>query len=265
MGPAPSGDNTIKPGNDQPHNRDSRLQESFYGEESWACQWSRQDGNGTAKWYDADLTPNGFQDAKHLHGLWNKHLGGTDLAMPELLLSSPLSRAAETLIHTFNLTTRYPPPPSPIFIEYLREPFGVETHSSRRSYTDLKKKYPLFTFEEEFREFDPYWTYNRDETDVSVMHRTKIFLENLFLRRDEQFVAVATHNSIIQAVLNATGHRPFDVPIGHMIPIVLKGSWIRTAEPRTESERYRRVYKRDRNCTERDPVTDPDAEVDDYL
>ncbi|EPS37940.1 hypothetical protein H072_8457 [Dactylellina haptotyla CBS 200.50] len=234
--------------------------EEFYGKESWDCLWTRQDGNGTAKWIDADLTPGGVEKAKYLHDLWKRFMNRSGMLMPELFLSSPLSRAAETLIHAFNLTYSNPPPPSPVFIEYLRESFGVDTHNSRRSYTELKKKYPLFTFEQDFSEFDRLWTSYRDETDESVLHRSKVFLENLFFRRKETFIAVATHESVIKAILQATGHRPFEVPVGHMIPLVIKGSWIRSYDPYTELERYRPYYKRDRNCTELDPVTDPDAE-----
>ncbi|KAF3161275.1 hypothetical protein TWF225_009513 [Orbilia oligospora] len=234
--------------------------ESYYGKESWDCLWTRQDGNGTAQWIDAELTPTGIEGAKYLHKAWNKHLGNTNLAVPELFLSSPLSRAADTLIHSFNLTFRNPRPPSPVFVEFLRESFGVDTHNSRRSYTTLKKKYPLFEFEEEFSEFDPLWTSYRDETDSSVLHRAKIFLENLFLRRSEMFIAVATHESVIKAILEAIGHRQFSIPVGHMIPVVIKGSWFLTGEPRTEVERYKMFYKKNRNCTELDPVTDPDAE-----
>ncbi|KAK6542600.1 hypothetical protein TWF694_006544 [Orbilia ellipsospora] len=242
---------------------------SFYGREPWDCLWTRQDGNGTVQWIDAELTPRGVQKAKNLNGLWKKFMGKTPLATPELFLSSPLSRAAETLIHTFNLKNRDPLPPSPIFVENLRESFGVDTHNSRHSYTELKKKYPLFTFEEEFSEFDPLWTSYRDETPESVLHRAKIFLENVFLRRKEVYIAVATHENIIKAILEATGHRPFTVPVGHMIPIVIKGSWFLSRhEPRTEVEKYKTYYKRNRNCTELDPVTDPDAEPevdDDFL
>ncbi|KAJ6260659.1 hypothetical protein Dda_4886 [Drechslerella dactyloides] len=234
--------------------------ESFYGKESWNCLWTRQDGNGTAKFIDADLTPDGVHSAKYIHSLWNKHLGKTKIAKPELFLSSPLSRAAETLVYAFNLTSRTPPPPSPIFVEFLRESFGVDTHNSRRSFTYLKKRFPLFEFEEEFSEFDPLWTSNRDETEESTLHRAKIFLENLFLRRSEVFVAVATHERIIKAILGAIGHRPFQVPVGHMIPVVIKGSWFKSWETRTEAEKYRMYYKKDRNCTVLDPVTDPDAE-----
>ncbi|KAK6359861.1 hypothetical protein TWF696_000994 [Orbilia brochopaga] len=234
--------------------------ESFYGRESWDCLWTRQDGNGTAKFIDADLTPDGVHNAKYINSLWNKHLRKTNIATPELFLSSPLSRAAQTLIYAFNLTSRSPPPPSPIFVEYLRESFGVDTHNSRRSFTYLKKRFPLFEFEEDFSEFDPLWTSNRDETEESTLHRAKIFLENLFLRRTEVFIAVATHERVIKAILEAVGHRPFEVPIGHMIPVVVKGSWFKSYEIRTESEKYRMYYKKDRNCTVLDPITDPDAE-----
>ncbi|KAF3924481.1 hypothetical protein ABW21_db0202418 [Orbilia brochopaga] len=258
--------------------------ESFYGRESWDCLWTRQDGNGTAKFIDADLTPAGVHNAKYIHSLWTKHLGKTNIATPELFLSSPLSRAAETLTYAFNLTSRTLPPQSPIFVEYLRESFGVDTHNSRRSFTYLKKRFPLFGFEEDFSEFDPLWTSSRDETEESTLHRAKIFLENLFLRRSEVFIAVATHERVIKAILEgqffsfwstlmyekntlivnstnaAIGHRPFEVPIGHMIPVVIKGSWFKSWDIRTESEKYRMYYKKDRNCAVLDPVTDPDAE-----
>ncbi|KAF3939649.1 hypothetical protein ABW19_dt0204242 [Dactylella cylindrospora] len=236
--------------------------ETYYGREPWACQWTRQDGNGTIEWIDAQLTPEGAKAAKYIHTLWTKYLGSTNLAMPQLFLSSPLSRAAETLSLAFNFNPKTTLPTSPIFVEYLRETFGVDTHNSRRSYTYLKKKYPLFEFEDEFSEDDPLWTSNRDEHDESVTHRAKIFLENLFLRREETYVAVGTHEGVIKAILQATGHRPFTVPVGHMIPIILKASWVKNYGPRTEVEKYKTYYKKDRNCTERDPVTDPDAEPD---
>ncbi|EWC48133.1 hypothetical protein DRE_02712 [Drechslerella stenobrocha 248] len=233
--------------------------EAFYGKESWDCLWTRQDGNGTAKFIDADLTPNGIHKAKYVHSLWDKRFGESGAAVPELFLSSPLSRAAETLTYTFDLAST-PPPSPPIFVEYLRESFGVDTHNSRRSLTYLKKRFPLFEFEEDFSEFDPLWTSNRDETEESTLHRAKIFLENLFLRRSEAYVAIATHENVIKAILEAIGHRPFAVPVGHMIPVVVKGSWFKSYETRTEMEKVRMHYKRDRNCTILDPVTDPDAE-----
>lgn len=164
-----------------------------------------------------------------------------------------MSRAAQTLSLAFGLEDEALEDQSaahaPIFVEYLRDRTGVDTHSSRRTASYLRKTFPSFDFEERFSENDVIWKSTKTEHDESIAHRARIFLENLFLRRSEVYIVIAAHEAIIQYILQVVGHRPFLIPNGHFIPLVIKADWIKSRAPKTESEEYTRDYVKDMNCS----------------
>lgn len=76
--------------------------EAFYGTPAWDDDWSKLNGNGTITWGpDAQLTPLGVEQAKNATAAWKEELLA-GIPEPEVLYSSPLSRAAETAKITFD-------------------------------------------------------------------------------------------------------------------------------------------------------------------
>ncbi|RPA74576.1 phosphoglycerate mutase-like protein [Ascobolus immersus RN42] len=236
--------------------------ESFYGTALWDCFYSLLDGNETARWDDALLTKQGEAEARKAAASW-KTQRKFGIPLPETYLSSPLRRAASTLLLTF---TPNIPNLRPIFIENLRETLGAHTCDRRHSKADLALLYPTFTFEKWFfpdavrplsnplvRD-DPLWNPLLRETEPQKQQRVKDALYEIFgfkldrngrnllsirdweLPKGETYVSVTAHSGLIASALRVLGHRPFRLPTGGMIPVVVKATFGQEQEPRLPLE-----------------------------
>ncbi|KAG8792078.1 hypothetical protein FRC12_007267 [Ceratobasidium sp. 428] len=207
--------------------------ESFYGTEAWDDYWSKLDGDGNMTWGpDAELTDLGKQQAQLAHNTWVTELAKKDpVPLPTKLFSSPMSRAASTLDITFNgvlldVKGRHDIV-QPYVMEGLREVIGVHTCDKRRTKKYIHKTYSDFCIEPGFTEEDELWTADHRETDQEADIRLKAALDTIFgrlLSKHDTFISVTAHSGAINTALRVLGHRPYSLPTGGVIPVVIKAT-----------------------------------------
>lgn len=150
-----------------------------YGTPAWDSYWSKLNGDGNLTWGpDAQLTPTGIAQAQAVHDAWvsqlSAHRSGKDSApLPSKLYSSPLSRSANTLNHTFAgiilaetpkealgsiAKGQLPGLEHPLVKELFREQYGVHTCDKRSNKAVLHERFPTYFFEKGFTEEDEIWT-----------------------------------------------------------------------------------------------------------
>jgi len=176
---------------------------------------------------DALLTSMGSQQAREANKAWKSQLGYS-IPLPQLFLSSPLSRAASTLELTWlDIVLTTPPFSKPIFLEGLRETIGLHTCDRRRSKSFLTKTFPNFTFDPTFAEEDELWGPVYQETFRQQVVRLKSVLDWIWGVGEEgissTYVSISAHSGTIAAILENIGHRQFNLQTGAMIPVVVKG------------------------------------------
>lgn len=119
----------------------------------------------------------------------------------------------------------------PLVVEDLRETIGVHTCDKRNTRTFIHNRYPKFEFERGFTEEDELWTADYRETPAEQNVRTRRFLDALFESdwdasptKRQTYVSVTAHSGVINSFLEVTGHRPFNVSTGGMIPVIVKAT-----------------------------------------
>ncbi|KAG8741092.1 hypothetical protein FRC10_003333 [Ceratobasidium sp. 414] len=226
--------------------------ESFYGTQAWDDYWSKLNGDGNMTWGpDAELTDLGKQQAQLAHNTWTTELAKKDpVPLPTKLFSSPMSRAASTLDITFNgvllnVKGRHDIV-QPYVMENLREVIGVHTCDKRRTKTYIHETYADFCIEPGFTEEDELWTADHRETDEEANIRLKAALDTIFGRLLSKHdtckldcisldhgpdtesgaivISVTAHSGAIGAALRVLGHRPYSLPTGGVIPVVIKAT-----------------------------------------
>lgn len=167
--------------------------------------------------WDPPLTALGRQQAKALRPRARE-------LNPELVVTSPLSRAACTAVLAFtHLLGRVPF----LALEAAREQTGVHTCDARNALDDVRRDFPQLDFSElAGPELDELWSPTVREAPAAVCERAHALL--LALRaRPEREVAIATHSaflfSLLNGVLEADG-----LPEGEGVR-----SWFATGELRT--------------------------------
>lgn len=147
---------------------------------------------------------------------------------------------------------------SSLVVEDLRETIGVHTCDERSTKSQIHSKHPLLPFEPGFTESDELWTSTYRETPEEQDLRIQRFLERLFCNSDLykhtsfstnttatvnmrnyynphsnsvfdlndnlKYVSVTAHSGTINSILKVTNHRPFNVPPGGMIPVLIKAT-----------------------------------------
>ncbi|KAG9089799.1 hypothetical protein FS749_001052 [Ceratobasidium sp. UAMH 11750] len=207
--------------------------ESFYGTQVWDDYWSKLNGDGNMTWGpDAELTDLGKQQARLAHNTWATELAKKDpVPLPTKLFSSPMSRAASTLDITFdgvllNVKGKHDIV-QPYVMENFREIIGVHTCDKRRTKTYIRKTYTDFCIEPGFTEEDELWTEDHRETDEEAGIRLKAALDTIFgrlLSKHDTFISITAHSGAIRAALNVLGHRPYSLPTGGVVPVVIKAT-----------------------------------------
>lgn len=112
----------------------------------------------------------------------------------------------------------------------LREVIGIHTCDRRSSKSYIKKHYPDYAIEKGFAEDDPLWDANLRESDSMQTVRLRGFLDDVFAHDSNTFLSFTSHSGAIAAILRAVGHRPFRLPTGSVMAVLVKAEK-RTGEP----------------------------------
>ncbi|KAJ3135435.1 hypothetical protein HDU90_003837 [Geranomyces variabilis] len=179
-----------------------------YGKKAWDDYWSKQ-----PQFFDAQLTPLGItQLSAQASVVAAERAAGMTTALP---FSSPLSRCLDT-------TTRVFGKQEGVVLENLREVYGEHTCDHRRRASELKARWSGFDFSD-LSEEDKLWTPNERETVEHSVIRVRGALSQIMAAKEGQEVLqpVVCHGGVIEALIQITGHRVFDVPPGGALPMVL--------------------------------------------
>ncbi|GFF45222.1 probable phosphomutase PMU1 [Aspergillus udagawae] len=200
--------------------------ESFYGTPAWNCYWSLLDGNATATWADADLTPAGIAQAQTAHDFWASRIAREEMHTPDAYFVSPLTRALRTANITFSALDLPKKAAAfrPLVMESLREGISLHTCDHRRSRSYISRLFPGWEIEEGFSEEDELWNRVTAETSAAQDVRSKGALDKMFERTDTKdlFVSVTAHSGEIASLLRVLGHRAFSLSTGAVIPVLVQ-------------------------------------------
>ena len=142
---------------------------------------------------------------------------------PQSYYASPLDRCCQTAKLTFDgLDLPSDRPFKPLIKEMMREVMGVHTCDRRSTRTAISKRYPEFPFEVGFREEDPLWLADLRESDSQVDFRVRGFLDDIFEHDSNTFISLTSHSGAIAGFLRVLGHKPFSLPTGGVIPVLVK-------------------------------------------
>jgi broad specificity phosphatase PhoE len=179
--------------------------ESYFGTPAWNCHWSELDGNGTTTWADAKLTDVGVQQAQRVNKFWAHLLKDEKITAPQSYYTSPLYRCLDTARITFSgLDLPKKDPFKPIIKELLREGISAHTCDRRSTKSVIRKAFPGFKFEDEFKEIDPYWMELRAEPRENQDARSKLVLDDIFSSDKSDYIAVSSHSGEIASLLRGT-------------------------------------------------------------
>ncbi|KAF8138803.1 histidine phosphatase superfamily [Boletus edulis] len=196
--------------------------EAKHGIRGW--HWAMLNGDGDITWGpDPQLTPLGEQQAQEAHAAWKtERLFG--IPLPEKLYTSPLTRAIRTHQVTFG-DTPFPSGLKTMILEVnnMREHNGVHTCDKRRTRSDIQAAFPEYGFEEGFTENDQLWKANSRETYEDIEVRARCVLDRIFQNDREQFISLTAHGGFINCFLRVCHRRPWILPTGGILPVVVKG------------------------------------------
>ena len=209
--------------------------ERNYGTEAWNATFAREEGNVSATWADAKLTPFGITQAQVVSRTW-KILIEEGIPLPQSYYVSPLERCLETARSTFGdlelpSSRRF----CPMVKEKVREVLGRHTCDRRSNASYLKRNYPDFDFEDGFTEEDELWKPDHRETAEEIDERIRGFLDDIFTNDKGEFISITAHSGTIVSMLRVLGHRPFRLPTAGVIPALVKADRM-VAEECRESE-----------------------------
>lgn len=131
-----------------------------------------------------------------------------------------------------------------LVVENLRETIGVHTCDKRSTKSQIHARHPHLYFEPGFSENDNLWTAEYREKPAEQDERIREFLDGLFggsssyetpvvpypSSDDIKFVSVTAHSGTINSILRVIHHRPFNVPPGGMIPVIIKATRYKKSE-----------------------------------
>ncbi|TKX20877.1 hypothetical protein C1H76_6914 [Elsinoe australis] len=215
--------------------------ESKYGTQAWDDHFSKLDSCDGMHFLDARLTETGRQQARLARDTFS-HALAAGLPAPEAYINAtpnpPPSHAITTLIRAFpniyihKLSTK---PCHAIIIlapsklltpsKLLREVIGEQTCDKRSPKTEIQARHPdFFVFEQGFAEDDPFWRPDARETEVDIDARMRKFLDEVLGQTyaKQQILSFTAHSGAIASILRVTGHRPFALQTGGVIPVVVK-------------------------------------------
>lgn len=167
-------------------------------------------------YFDAPLTALGWKQALYLR----EHIANTNSIKPQLVVTSPLSRAIQTAIAVFGSGNSLRPSESqfnalmldhvcpkrpsisaegcPKFqaIEWCRECIGEHPCDRRRPVSQLQSQYPAIDFSDMVNDEDVHWKVDKRETAEEVGYRAAM-LANWLCNQTEQRIAVVAHSGFL--------------------------------------------------------------------
>ncbi|TDZ39068.1 putative phosphoglycerate mutase [Colletotrichum spinosum] len=206
--------------------------ETYYGTPAWNCYWAEQEGNATARWADALLTPAGAAEAYKANAYFKDRYETQKMPFFESYYSSPLARCAVTANITFgDIALPEDRPFVPTVKEGFREGMTVHTCNWRSNKTYIHNLFPSYEFEPGFAETDQLWRRNESETSEAQDARAKAVLDDVFRTDDKTWLSVTSHSGQITKLLKALNHRAFRLSTGQIIPVFVKAEVV---EPQPE-------------------------------
>ncbi|KOS42731.1 hypothetical protein ACN38_g6358 [Penicillium nordicum] len=213
--------------------------ETYYGTPAWNCYWSELDGNSTASWADATLTPGGITQALKANEFWQKEIKEQRIHTPDHYYVSPLTRTLQTANLTFgNLDLpKHSAHFKPTIKELFREGISVHTCDHRRDRSYIHDLFPHWTIEHGFTEVDELWNGVTGETSGAQDVRSAEALGDVFftLSKKQSFVSITSHSGEISSILRVIGHRTFKLNTGAVIPVLVKAEKLGCKAPVTSS------------------------------
>jgi broad specificity phosphatase PhoE len=198
--------------------------ETFYGTPAWNCYYSLINGNASAYWEDAQLTPVGIASAQKAHNFWKHEMDVQNIPTPEAFYTSPLARCLETAKLTFDGLGL--PKFMPVVKEYLREGISLHTCDHRSNKTWIKSTYPSYKIEDDFTEYDGLWNGITAESSTAQDLRSKVVLDSIFggssCKSQSTYISITSHSGEIASILRVLGHRTFSLSTGAVIPVLVK-------------------------------------------
>ncbi|KAI4101409.1 MAG: hypothetical protein LQ339_005058 [Xanthoria mediterranea] len=178
--------------------------ESYYGTPAWNCYWSLVDGNGTVRWDDARLTPQGVKQALAVNAFWASELKNQKIPPPRSYYTSPLTRCLATANLTFSglqLPSRHPFVPT--VKEFFREGISGHTCDRRGTRTYIQQAFPKYKIEPGFTEADQLWQAYHREVQIDQDIRSKAVLDDVFSTDSEtQFHLKQSHMMAVVRALD---------------------------------------------------------------
>ncbi|KAG9317785.1 histidine phosphatase superfamily [Chiua virens] len=169
---------------------------------------------------DPELTELGIEQARDVNRAWRGELE-YHIPFPERLYTSPMRRAIKT--HQVSFEGLLRPDIKTTIVENVREHNGVATNDRRRIKSEIAKDFPDYPFEEGFTEGDVTWDPDIRETFEELDARAKRVLDMVF---DDDarcmFISITSHHGFADAFLRVCKHRPWYLPTGGVMPILLK-------------------------------------------
>ncbi|KAI1608934.1 histidine phosphatase superfamily [Exophiala viscosa] len=223
--------------NDEPHtqykllflgrhgNGYHNIAERYYGSEAWDCHFSALDGDpdGVMIWADAHLSREGRRQASEVHTFWESQLTQQKMSLPQAYFVSPLDRALETAEITFRGLLES----APTVVERLREGTGIHTCDRRSTVSYIRGRYPSYvtTRDPLLTETDEFWDPDLREPNDALVLRLRKLLDSIMQSgqgSQAERISFTSHSGAIGAMLRVLGHRPFSLPTGAVIPVLVK-------------------------------------------
>lgn len=174
---------------------------------------------------DAELTPNGQEQARLAGAFLNRLIQERGLPPPESYVVSPLHRCQQTShLEWLNVQLPADRPFKPLVKEMIREILGVHRCDKRSTRTVLVKDFPDVKVEDGFSEDDLLWTPDHRETFDEQDVRTQGLLDDVFSHDPATFISFTSHAGSIASVLRVISHRLFPMQTGGLIPLLIKAT-----------------------------------------
>lgn len=191
------------------------------------CYWAEQEGNGTAVWADAHLTPAGDKEAFKANAYFKELYETQNMPHFDSYYTSPLTRCTITANLTFgDMELPEDKPFVPVVKELFREGMTVHQCNKRSSKSYIAEMFPSYEFEAGFTELDELWRAHESETGDAEDVRAKAVLDDVFRTDDKTWLSVTAHSGIITRMLGALNHRPFRLSTGQIIPVLVKAKLV---------------------------------------
>ncbi|KAL3420273.1 phosphoglycerate mutase [Phlyctema vagabunda] len=172
-------------------------------------------------WQDPSLTQTGARQAKEANMFWLYQLLREDMSLPQRFYSGPQKKCLETAQITYSNLAE---DESPLVVT-VKDTLRTKADGlieRRRPKTEIQTGHPTFNFEEDFTETDQLWETIAPDSDDHADQRMESFLEKLFDEDESSFISLTVDAGAVAAFLRVLGHRDFDLPPAHIIPVLVK-------------------------------------------